>query len=105
MGYYVNTSGTIKIKQGADINKVIDIISDLDIFESVEEYAGGIDVYGYIKYYPEDYVVMYEDIAPYVTSGNIEFTGDDGERWMHQYENGKWVEYDGQIQWVNPHPV
>ena len=105
MGYYVNAYGTIKVKDAADVDTVADIIEKLNIFEEVSVDGNEIEVLGYIKYYPEDYVVMYEDIADYVAGGEVEFTGDDNAQWKHVCEGNKWVEYDGEIQWVNPHPI
>lgn len=36
-------------------------------------------------------------VAPYVGNGNVEFTGEDGEHWRYEFENGKVFCADGKI--------
>lgn len=36
-------------------------------------------------------------VAPYVGNGNVEFTGEDGEHWRYEFENGKVFYADGKI--------
>ena len=104
MGYRTNAYGEISVK--SDAEKVAEIIKGLGIFDDVDVQGNSIEITAYqIKYYPEDYIVMYEDIAPYIVSGSIEFTGDDDISWLHKYENGNWIEYDEERRWVNPHAI
>lgn len=106
MSYRTNVYGEIKVRSEADASVVADIIEQADIFEEITLLGDSVEVIAYqISYYPEDYIVMYEDIASYVVAGSLEFTGDDDTKWLHKYENGKWVEYDGELQWVNPHEI
>ena len=106
MSYRTNVYGEIKVRSEADASVVADIIEQADIFEEINLQGSSVEVIAYqISYYPEDYIAMYEDIASYVVAGSLEFTGDDDMKWLHTYENGNWIEYDGELQWVNPHKI
>ena len=106
MGYCADVDGSIKVKEAKYVDLVLELLEESEAFEDVSDGGNNaifVTTYGW-KYHEEDFPQIYGTIAPYIESADIEFTGDDGEKWKHSFEDGQWLEYQGEIHWVNPYP-
>ena len=60
-----------------------------------------------MRYDSAEFISLYENdhVNWYIESGTIEFRGEDGSIWKDVYKDGGWVEYEGVVEWIGPHPV
>ncbi len=97
MGYYASFSGEITVKNKTDIENVKDMIWESGLFGDI--WIGNnpltIQVSGHEKYHDEELMVLYDMISDKISEAEIEFEGEDGTRWKHSFEEGKWKEYMG----------
>lgn len=106
MGYYANGGGCITFAPGIgpDDEKVYEILEpvfgDMQFTPGNSRHAADVCVSYDGKYYEEDVSEALEkllDVAD-VTSGCVEFLGEDGEHWRFLYCPGEgWVEQQGRV--------
>lgn len=90
MGYYASGSGMVVLKN--DLKIPAEIIAELGReFSEVADAPDG-DLYltlEFTKYHDDDVGVALQKLAPFVSSGDVEFIGDDNNRWRFHFWNGK----------------
>lgn len=57
---------------------------------------------GLTRYDEEDMFIVLGNLKDYITSGEIEYEGEDDTYWKHEFKDGKWSELSGQIVYSNP---
>lgn len=92
MGYYANGGGQVVLK-----DKVPDYVLGM-LEKSFAEVADSPDgglwmTFEYDKYYDDEITESMNKLAPYVKSGNVEFSGDDDCVWRFHFYDGK-VRYE-----------
>ena len=97
MSYNASGSGQIILKKEVP-DEVLALLDERGAGFLVEDAPdGGL----WLTYQYNSYNDQIEDgfkaLAPYVKSGNVEFTGEDGEHWRFHFENGKVEEQNGEI--------
>lgn len=92
MGYYANGGGQVVLKDKVP-QDVIEMLGK-DFAEVADSPDGGLWLtFEYDKYYDDEITESMNKLAPYVKSGNVTFTGDDGESWRFHFYDGK-VRYE-----------
>ena len=89
MAYYANGGGQVVLKDG--VKAPIDVWKMLcqDFSEVADSPDGGIYLtFEENKYHDDEVRESMGKLAPFVTSGNVEFTGEDGEQWRFHFWNG-----------------
>lgn len=89
MGYYANGGGTLKLKK--DMKVPASILADLgrEFSEVADSPDDGLWLtFEYDKYHEDDVTNALRNLAPFVESGNVEFSGDDDEHWRFHFWNG-----------------
>ena len=107
MSYYAKCSGTIVLKDPKDKDIVLDIISKYQQdyqfeWENDDHPYPYISVSGYDDYKENNFCEMYAGIAPFVKSAEISFTAEDGDLWKQSFEDGVFVERQGEIVYGDP---
>ena len=57
---------------------------------------------GLANYDEEDIFVVLGNLKDYISSGEIEYHGEDDTYWKHEFKEGKWSELSGKIVYSNP---
>ena len=92
MGYYANGGGQVVLKDNVP-QDVIEIL-EKDFAEVADSPDGGLWMtFEYDKYYDDEITEAMNKLAPYVKSGNVEFTGEDDSVWRFHFYDGK-VRYE-----------
>lgn len=92
MGYYANGGGQVVLKDKVP-QDVIEIL-EKDFTEVADSPDGGLWMtFEFDKYYDDEITESMNKLAPYVESGNVEFTGEDDCVWRFHFYDGK-VRYE-----------
>lgn len=92
MGYYANGGGQVVLKDKVP-EDVLGIL-EKDFAEVAGSPDGGLWMaFEYDKYYDDEITESMNKLAPYVKSGNVEFTGEDDCVWRFHFYDGK-VRYE-----------
>lgn len=95
MGYYATAQGSVKLKRNDDGAKVLD---ELQYCYEIYDYDFTNVCFGnYDKYHDEEVKAILNAILPYISEGEVEYTGDDDAHWRFILKNGKWVEQNGHV--------
>ena len=107
MGYCANAGGSATIIDGKreDLEKILEdkygsySPLDYDFFENKDE--NSIKIYDSEKYYEEDTMEFLETIAPYITKGCLNYSGEDGSIWRFVFnpDTKKWDEQNAKISY------
>lgn len=100
MGYYASGEGGVFVKPENDIDEVYRILEDYMLVDSIEasdppRFIGLL--WEYSKYYDDSVIEALDLIADKISSGELRFVGDDGYQWKFVFEDGKWIEKDGEV--------
>lgn len=92
MGYYANGGGQVWLKDKVP-EDVLGMLGK-DFSEVADSPDGGLWMtFEYDKYYDDEITESMNKLAPYVKSGNVEFTGEDDCVWRFHFYDGK-VRYE-----------
>ena len=112
MGYYANGSGLV-VTRPLSVNEKAKLLKKIQatgignfesdafsvVFLSLEGKEGKevitIDIEHSDNYHEENTYDFLRKIAPYVETGEIEFTGEEHDNWRFHFRNGKWYEDNG----------
>ena len=94
MSYCTTYNGYIKINKPLP-NELVSL--GKDTFENFWCDENSIDFGGYDRYDEDPVYEFLTKVAPYTTSGEIEYKGEDGNLWRFIFEDGEWKEEDGRI--------
>lgn len=103
MGYYANGGGQVMLRKdelGTPVKLPDDLLKMLgeDFSEVADSPDGGLWLtHEYNKYHSDDVEQSMEALASYVTSGDVEFAGEDDCHWRFHFENGEVEEQSGEI--------
>ena len=89
MGYYASGNGQVILKDGMKVPA--EIIAELgrEFSEVADAPDGGLWLtFEYNRYHDDDMTEGLQKLAPFVKSGNVEFIGDDDNRWRFHFWNG-----------------
>ena len=98
MGYYAHGCGTLKLKPNTEISEdLMDMLRDA--FDEVWVWSdGALEVeHSHDKYHEDVVAEPLEKLAPFVESGDIEFTGEDDECWRFHFWHGRMREQNGRV--------
>ena len=95
MGYYASGYGSFTLKTDADRSKALEAIVGLwDVALSGDEIEYRYDG----KYYSDEVLDVLYKIAPFIIEGSeMYFSGEDDCHWRFVFENGEWVEENGEV--------
>lgn len=99
MGYYAAGGGEIKLKQVELPLLVMTRLNDTFEYKVYNDNPETILIDYDNKYHEDSVIETLDALTPYVESGCIQFTGEDGGRWRFRFINGEWVEENGKITW------
>lgn len=122
MGYVAYGSGTIKIPvedqddayragmtalADADLSwstsndDLLDVlVVAFDQTDRADTYSGSPDEFLVAhtdKYHDDEAHAVYDAIAPFVTEGVVDYTGEEETHWRVRFRNGTWSEHNGEI--------
>lgn len=102
MLYHADYCGMIVPKQGS-LEIVLEILGKNELFEANEDLFGDIWVTSPVagifqNVYDEDaFAWIYHQIEQHILEASIEFEGEDSTFWKHEFKDGVWNEYMGEI--------
>lgn len=112
--YGFDASGYLTFQTYEDYEKAAEIFDkydrlNLSDFSEMKDKTNGTYYYcdvcgkGY-GYNEEDVLHSLAEVIPYVTSGQIDYEGEDSALWRHQFnkEKEEWEELSGKITYENP---
>ena len=105
MGYYANGGGALTLKKGMTIPA--SILADLgrEFSEVADSPDGGLWLtFEYDKYHDDEVTEALRNLAPFVESGNVEFSGDDDCHWRFHFWNGTMKYQDGRLVYEDADP-
>lgn len=95
MGYYATAKGYVKLKQRDDGTKVLE---ELRSCYEINDYDFTYIVFDfYSNYHDQEVKAVLNAVLPYISEGEVEYTGEDDAHWRFILKNGKWVEQNGHI--------
>lgn len=95
MGYYATAQGSVKLKRRDDGAKVLE---ELRSCYEINDYDFTYICFDFYSNYHEDEVeAVLNAVLPYISEGEVEYTGDDNAHWRFILKNGEWVEQNGHI--------
>ena len=95
MSYYASGGGTLEFR--SEINPDDIILSDDTCFK-FNIYKGSLEVeFPYDKYWEDDVRECLDKIKHLISSGKIEFIGEDGCHWCFRFKDGEYAEENGVI--------
>ena len=111
MGYYATYYGNLRTRSLSEPEKTaldlrLNYWSDEDIFEDFDygfaaDNTCAITLSGNSKYYEEDVKDFLAEIEPYMDSGEIQYSGEDGEFWQFEFRKGEWYYDIGHIEYTS----
>ena len=100
MSYYAQGSGSVTAKDETAYKNLTAIIDNDDnlqfeTFPDDKDLTIGLDSDG--NYHDDLVYAFIKSIAPFIKSGNIEYTGEDGTHWQFRFDPNKneWIEENG----------
>ena len=112
MNYYANYTGEITVQKDTLIKngkfdkdfeggKVYEALSAAFEEVNVEAAHGAeyISIFGHEDYKEDEIYAALVAVSPYVTEGVIDYTGEDGSLWKHEFKEGEWLEKTGYIEY------
>lgn len=108
MSYRATATGDLALKEGVTKEQIEEIIKKgREVFEEVETYKQGDDIFVSIYECQEDYQEdecenFYKTVSKYLKNGEISFRREDNEVWKHVFDGERWQEYTGKVIYTNP---
>ena len=106
MGYCAYGSGEVVLKPGVDPDNVLDQMESLlenAFCIECELSENGIQITDMENYHEEDIMEILNFLTPYITEGDIDYSGDDDCFWKFVFnqETQKWDEIDGDVYYTD----
>ena len=102
MGYYADGYGSVKAKDKAAFDNIVDMLDksdrvpfDYGLYEDNLE----IDLSDSEKYHEEDVLDFLDSIIEFINEGEIEYTGEDSCHWKFVFDtkSSRWYERSGRV--------
>lgn len=108
MSYEAKFSGSFAVQDREQADTVKDILKRgimpyyIDMGDFYDSFVIEIDSGGFVKYDETAFLATMAKLSPYISSGSIEYCGEDDALWKHEFLNGKWYEMQGSITYTSP---
>lgn len=97
MSYYASAHGTL-IPKSEVPEEIVTMLHNAGLYVETSPDSGIWITFEFQNYNDQIEEIM-PKLAPYIVSGNIEFSGDDGEHWRFCFDAGKVFYEDGEIHY------
>lgn len=97
-GIDVSIDKNLRMEEKAAQNIMRELGHDVPKPQAVIEFVSD----GLVNYDEGDVFVVLGNLKDYISSGEIEYHGEDDTYWKHEFKGGKWSELSGKIVYSNP---